>query len=103
VLDDAAILDAAPRLGDAAHSPARVLLVSLATAGIEDRGGGLVFLVIERQVSAMLAELVHLRDALLALGVPVDVLVVSGQEAARRRRSPRTPVHRAPRTARCWL
>lgn len=94
------IEDAGRRLAAAAGSPARVVLF-----GSRARGGGrddsdLDFLVIEERVKSKLDEMVRLRDALPPLGVPVDVVVVSEEEAARRERVPSTLVHRALREGR---
>jgi uncharacterized protein len=58
------------------------------------------FLVIERHLESKLDEMVRLHDALPPLGVPVDVVVVSEDEAARRERVPSTLVHRALREGR---
>lgn len=58
------------------------------------------FLVIEATVDSKLDEMVRLRDALPPLGVPVDVVVVSEDEVARRKSVPSTLVHRALREGR---
>lgn len=72
-------------LADAASSPARVILF-----GSRARGGGrpesdLDFLVIEERVDSKLSEMVRLRDALATIDVPVDIVVVSRDEAERGR------------------
>jgi uncharacterized protein len=58
------------------------------------------FLVIEEHLDSKLGEMVRLRDALPPLGVPVDVVVVSEEEVARREPVPSTLVHRALREGR---
>lgn len=73
--------------------------------GSRARGGArpdsdLDFLVIKAHVESKLDEMVRLRDALPPLGVPVDVVVVSEEEATRRQRVPSTLVHRALREGR---
>jgi predicted nucleotidyltransferase len=58
------------------------------------------FLVIEEHLDSKLSEMVRLRDALPPLAVPVDVVVVSEEEVARRSPVPSTLVHRALREGR---
>ena len=83
-ISDATIMDAGRRLAVAAGSPARVLLFGSRARGEEREDSDLDFLVIEERVDSKLSEMVRLRDALPPLGVPVDVVVVSEEEAARR-------------------
>lgn len=94
------IVDAGRRLADAAGSPARVVLFGSRARGDAHENSDLDFLVIERRVESKLSEMVRLRDALPPMGVPVDVVVVSEEEAARRERVPSTLVHRALREGR---
>jgi predicted nucleotidyltransferase len=68
-------------LADAAASPARVLLFGSHARGDAGDASDLDFLVIERDVVNRAVEMVRLRDALPPLGVPVDVIVVSEQQA----------------------
>lgn len=100
VIDDAVIEDAGRRLAAAAGSPARVVLFGSRARGGARDDSDLDFLVIEARVESKLNEMVRLRDALPPLGVPVDVVVVSEEEAARRERVPSTLVHRALREGR---
>jgi predicted nucleotidyltransferase len=100
MIDDAVIEDAGRRLAAAAGSPARVVLFGSRARGGARDDSDLDFLVIEAQVESKLDEMVRLRDALPPLGVPVDVVVVSEEEASRRERVPRTLVHRALREGR---
>lgn len=93
-------MDAGRRLADAAGSPARVLLFGSRARGDAHESSDLDFLVIERHVESKLSEMVRLRDALPPMGVPVDVVVISEEEAARRERVPSTLVHRALREGR---
>lgn len=100
VISDATIIDAGRRLATAARSPARVLLFGSRARGDAREDSDLDFLVIEERVENKLSEMVLLRDALPPLGVPVDVVVVSEEEAARRGTVPSTLVHRALREGR---
>jgi predicted nucleotidyltransferase len=100
VISDATIIDAGRRLAMAARSPARVLLFGSRARGDAREDSDLDFLVIEERVENKLREMVLLRDALPPLGVPVDVVVVSEQEAARRGTVPSTLIHRALREGR---
>jgi len=100
MIDDAVIEDAGRRLAAAAGSPAKVVLFGSRARGAAGDDSDLDFLVIEARVKSKLNEMVRLRDALPPLGVPVDVVVVSEEEAARRERVPSTLVHRALREGR---
>ncbi|HEX6455752.1 MAG TPA: nucleotidyltransferase domain-containing protein [Solirubrobacterales bacterium] len=100
MIDDAAIEDAGQRLAAAAGSPATVVLFGSRARGNPRDDSDLDFLVIEAQVESKLNEMVRLRDALPPLGVPVDVVVISKEEAARREAVPSTLVHRALREGR---
>lgn len=53
------------------------------------------FLVIEEHVESKLEEMVLLRDALAELDVPVDIVVMSRDEAEQRRQRPGSLVRRA--------
>jgi predicted nucleotidyltransferase len=68
-------------LADAAASPAKVLVFGSHARGEAKDGSDLDFLVIEREVANRAQEMVRLRDALPALGVPVDVIVVTEAQA----------------------
>jgi uncharacterized protein len=100
VISDAMILDAGRRLAMAARSPARVVLFGSRARGDAREDSDLDFLVIEEHLESKLREMVLLRDALPPLGVPVDVVVVSEEEVARRGSVPSTLVHRALRDGR---
>ncbi len=100
MIDDAVIENAGRRLAAAARSPARVVLFGSRARGGARPDSDLDFLVIEAHVESKLDEMVRLRDALPPLGVPVDVVVVSEEEATRRQRVPSTLVHRALREGR---
>lgn len=75
------IAEAGRILAQAAGSPARVILFGSWARGDARPDSDLDFLVIERDVPSKLDEMVRLRDALPPLGVPVDVLVVSQEQA----------------------
>jgi predicted nucleotidyltransferase len=81
VVTEAVIAEAGRTLATAARSPARVILFGSWARGDAGPDSDLDFLVIERDVDSKLEEMVRLRDALPALGVPVDVLVVSQEQA----------------------
>jgi predicted nucleotidyltransferase len=100
VITDEMIVDAGRRLAAAARSPARVVLFGSRARGDARDDSDLDFLVIERTLRSKLTEMVRLRDALPPMGVPVDVVVVSEEEAARRQSVPSTLVHRALRDGR---
>lgn len=100
MVNDAVIEDAGRRLAAAAASPAKVVLFGSRARGGARDDSDLDFLVIEARVKSKLDEMVRLRDALPPLGVPVDVVVVSEEEAVRRERVPSTLVHRALREGR---
>lgn len=100
MVSDAVIMDAGRRLAAAACSPARVLLFGSRARGDAHENSDLDFLVIEQHVDSKLSEMVRLRDALPPLAVPVDVVVVSEDEVARRETVPSTLVHRALREGR---
>lgn len=84
----------------AACSPARVVLVGSRARGDARQDSDLAFLVIEERLDSKLSEMVRLRDVLPPLAVPVDVIVVSEEEVARREPVPSTLVHRALREGR---
>lgn len=100
MISEATIQDAGRRLAAAARSPARVVLFGSRARGDARDDSDLDFLVIESEVESKLQEMVRLRDALPPLGVPVDVVVVSEDEASRRERVPSTLVYRALREGR---
>ncbi|MHB8690030.1 MAG: nucleotidyltransferase domain-containing protein [Solirubrobacteraceae bacterium] len=83
MVNDELIERAGRILADAAESPARVIVFGSHARGDARDGSDLDFLVIERDVSNRAVEMVRLRDALPALEVPVDVIVVSEEHAAK--------------------
>jgi predicted nucleotidyltransferase len=84
------ILDAARRAASAASSPASVMLFGSYARGDADENSDLDLLVIERDVPDKAAEDLKLHRAIGAMGVGVDVLVMSGEEFARRSQVPGT-------------
>ena len=84
------ILDAARRAANAASSPASVMLFGSYARGDADEGSDLDLLVIERDVPDKAAEYLKLHRAIGAMGVGVDVLVMSGEDFARRSQVPGT-------------
>lgn len=82
---DAKVIDEAARvLAESAGSPARVILFGSGARGALGADGDLDFLVIEREVSDRIAEAVRLRRAIGDIGVPVDVIVLDEELAAKR-------------------
>lgn len=95
MLDDDAILEAGRILARHAASPARVLLFGSRARGEARPDSDLDFLVVEERVESKLDEMVRLRDALASMDVPVDIIVVSREEADNRSRRPGSVVGRA--------
>lgn len=95
MVDDAVIADAGRVLAANASSPARVILFGSRARGEGGPESDLDFLVIEERVDGKAAEMVKLRSALPPMGVPVDVLVVSTEEARHRGSVKGTLIHRA--------
>ena len=84
------ILDAALRAANAASSPASVMLFGSYARGDADEGSDLDLLVIENDVPDKAAQYLKLHRAIGAIGVGVDVLVMSGEEFAQRSQVPGT-------------
>jgi uncharacterized protein len=85
-----AIVEAAGRAAKAASSPASVMLFGSYARGDAHEGSDLDFLVIEQTVDDKAAEYLKLHRAIGAMGVGVDVLVMSAAEFERRRQVPGT-------------
>ncbi|OGB34247.1 MAG: DNA polymerase subunit beta [Burkholderiales bacterium RIFCSPLOWO2_12_FULL_61_40] len=90
MLEQHAILEAAHRAAEAASSPASVVLFGSYARGDADEGSDLDLLVIEHSVTDKAAEYLKLHRAIGAMGVGVDVLVMSSEEFARRSQVPGT-------------
>ena len=88
MIGEAEIERAAQVLAEQAGSPARVILFGSAARGEQGEHSDLDFLVIEDEVEDTIREAARLRRALPALGVAVDVLAISAEEAERRRHWP---------------
>jgi len=86
-ISDTLIRDAARRLGEAAHKPARVILFGSYARGEADPESDLDFLVVQHDGFSHSREIVRLQDVLSPLRVPADVLVISHDEAARPERA----------------
>ena len=95
MIDERAISDAAHRLAAAAGSPARVLIFGSAARGEAGSHSDLDFLVVEESVDSKLREMVKLRDAIGDLDVPVDIILVTRDEAELKRHRPGSVVKRA--------
>ncbi len=84
------ITAAADRIIEAAGAPARVVLFGSYARGTATEESDLDLLVIERDVADKAAEYLRLRRAVGGMGVGVDVLVFSEQEALERSQIPGT-------------
>ena len=84
------IVNAARRAASAASSPASVMVFGSYARGDADEGSDLDLLVIEQEVPDKASEYLILHRAIGAIGVGVDVLVMSGDEFARRSQVPGT-------------
>jgi predicted nucleotidyltransferase len=90
MLAQQSIADAARRAAHAASSPARVMLFGSYARGDADPGSDLDLLVIEQTVHDKTAEYLKLHRAIGAMGVGVDVVVMSQDEFTRRSQVPGT-------------
>lgn len=84
------ITAAADRIIEAAAAPARVVLFGSYARGTATEESDLDLLVIERDVADKATEYLRLRRAVGGMGVGVDVLVFSEQEALERSQIPGT-------------
>jgi predicted nucleotidyltransferase len=90
MLAQQAILDAARRLAAAASSPAQVIVFGSYARGDADEDSDLDLLVIEREVHDKADEYMRLHRAVGAIGVGVDVVVLSRDDFNRRSQVPGT-------------
>ncbi len=95
MIEDAQIVEAGRLLAASAGSRAQVVLFGSRGRGEGGPDSDLDFLVIEEQVENKLDEMVRLRDALASIDVPVDIVVVSREEAERSRLRHGSVVRRA--------
>lgn len=95
MVDESVILEAGRTLAAHASSRARVLLFGSRARGDARPDSDLDFLVIEDHVESKLAEMVRLRDALAGSEVPIDIVVVSQEEAEQKAHWPGSVVRRA--------
>lgn len=79
--DELTIRQAAERLLETARSPARVILFGSHARGAADADSDLDFLVIEHTTGSRIDEAARLRRAVGAIGMPVDILVYSEEQA----------------------
>lgn len=86
-ISDTLIHEAAQRLGQAARSPARVILFGSYARGEADAESDLDFLVVQQDGFSHRREIVRLQDALSPLRVPAELLVISHEEAAQPERA----------------
>ena len=87
-------------LAEAAASPARVIVFGSRAREDATADSDLDFLVVEREIDDRVAEAVRLRRRLGNIGVPVDVIVVDEELAARRRNVPGSMIYAALREGR---
>jgi len=97
MLEMPAIHAAAQRVALAAKSPSRVVLFGSYARGTANDDSDLDLLVIEKQVPDKAAEYLRLRNAVGGIGIGVDVVVVSEQEAETRGKVPGTLLYWASR------
>lgn len=95
MIDEALIAEASRRVVRAASSPASVILFGSRARGEGHSDSDIDFLVIEDGIQSKLEEMVRLRDALATIDVPVDIVVVSREEAERGRLRPGSVIRRA--------
>ncbi len=81
---------AASRVAEAARFPSRIVLFGSYARGTASEDSDLDLLVIEQQVPDKAAEYLRLRSAVGGVGVGVEVIVVSEQEALERSAIPGT-------------
>jgi uncharacterized protein len=89
------IEQAARRLAAATPSPARIVLFGSHARGDAGPDSDLDFLVIEREVQDRHGEMVRLGREVRSLGVPIDVVVVSEEYAAKWAKVKGSTVHAA--------
>ncbi len=90
MLADHVIFDAAQRAALAASSPAAVMLFGSYARGDANEGSDLDLLVIEQFVTDKASEYQKLHRAVGAIGVGVDIVVISSEEFTRRSQVPGT-------------
>lgn len=90
MLSQRTIADAARRAADAASSPAGVMLFGSYARGDADEGSDLDLLVIEKAVTDKATEYLKLHRAVGAMGVGVNIVVISSEEFDRRSQAPGT-------------
>jgi predicted nucleotidyltransferase len=100
MVDESVIQEAGRRLANAAGSDARVILFGSHARGNAGPGSDLDLLVIEPEVRSRREEFVRLREALGAIGVPVDLIVVSDSHVREWGGVQGTMVHEATREGR---
>jgi len=99
VTDETLITEAGRRLAEAAPD-ARVILFGSHARGEAGPGSDLDLLVIEPKVQSRREEFVRLREALGAIGVPIDLIVLSADHVEKWGGVPGTMVHEALRDGR---
>src|ERR1700755_1387266 len=99
VTNENLIAEAGRRLSEAAPK-ARIILFGSHARGDAKPGSDLDLLVVEPDLKSRRAEFVRLREALGAMGAPIDLIVVSSEHADRWGPVPGTLMHEALRDGR---
>jgi predicted nucleotidyltransferase len=99
VSDEKLIAEVGRRLSEAAPD-AQVILFGSHARGTAQSGSDLDLLVVEPELKSRRAEFVRLREALGAMGVPIDLIVVSADHVERWGPVPGTLMHEALRDGR---
>lgn len=97
MLNEAAIRETAIRLAAVAHAPLKVILFGSYARGDADERSDLDLLVVEREIPNYNQEYLRLHRTLDALGIGVDLLLLTEGELEEKRHWWTTPIYWAAR------